>query len=53
MTSDDDYGAWELVTKNLLEKGFGVGSPNIAAVTNVGKYGAFPMNAGEAWWAQH
>jgi hypothetical protein len=50
---ENDHTAWELFTKNLLEKAFGVGSPNVAAVTDVGSYGSFPMNASGAWWAQH
>jgi len=51
--SDDDYSSWELVTKNILEKAFGRNSPNVASVTDVGKYGAFSMEAGEAWWENH
>lgn len=49
----DDYSSWELLTRNFLEKSFGVNSPNVTSVTNVGKYGSFPMNAGEAWWEKH
>jgi predicted nucleotide-binding protein len=51
--SSDDHNAWKLLTENLLAKAFGRGSPNVAAVTDVGEYGSFPMNANEAWWAQH
>jgi predicted nucleotide-binding protein len=49
----DDYSAWELVTQNFLEKAFGRHSPNISSVMDVGKYGAFRMNAGEEWWENH
>lgn len=49
----DDYSSWELVTRNLLEKAFGQNSPNVTSITGVGKYGAFPMGAGEAWWENH
>ena len=49
----DDYRAWELVTKNFIEKAFGTNSPNIRSVTDVGKYGSFPINAGEAYWEHH
>jgi len=46
----DGYGQWELLTRNYLEKAFGRGSPNVASVRDVGKYGAFPGDAGEQWW---
>jgi predicted nucleotide-binding protein len=49
----DDYSAWELLTQNFLEKAFGRHSPNISSVMNVGKYGVFPMNAGEGWLENH
>ena len=49
----DDYSSWELLTRNYLEKTFGVNSPNVTSVTNVGKYGSFPMNAGEDWLENH
>lgn len=49
----DDYSTWELLTRNYLEKAFGKHSPNISSVTDVGKYGSFPMNAGEQWWENH
>jgi predicted nucleotide-binding protein len=48
--SSDGYSKWELLTRNYLEKAFGRHSPNINSVMEVGKYGAFPMNAGEQWW---
>ena len=43
----DEYSAWELLTGNFLEKAFGINSSNVTAVTDVGKYGAFPMDAEE------
>jgi predicted nucleotide-binding protein len=49
----DAYGAWELLARNYLEKAFGVNSPNVSAITDVGKYGAFPMSAGEGFWENH
>lgn len=49
----DAYSQWELLTRNYLEKAFGRGSPNVATVRDVGKYGGFPMNAGEQWWENH
>lgn len=49
----DEYSTWELLTRNYLEKAFGRHSPNVASVTDVGKYGSFPMNAGEQWWENH
>ena len=51
--ASDEYSSWELVTRNLLEKAFGTNSPNVTSITSVGKYGAFPMGAGEAWWDNH
>jgi len=46
----DDYSSWELVTRNYLEKAFGTNSPNVSTITDVGKYGSFPMNASDDWW---
>jgi hypothetical protein len=51
--SSDDYSAWELVTRNYLEKAFGKNSANVTSVTSAGHYGSFPMNAGEQWWENH
>jgi len=51
--SSDDYGSWGLVTRNYLEKAFGVNSPNVSSITDVGRYGSFPMNASEEWWENH
>ena len=50
---DDAYESWELVIRNVLEKAFGVNSPNVSSITDVGKYGGFPMNAGSEWWENH
>ncbi len=49
----DDYSSWELLTRNYLEKAFGKNSPNVSTITSVGKYGSFPMNAGDDWWNNH
>lgn len=49
----DAYDQWELIARNYLEKSFGSSSPNVAAVTEVGSYGAFPMDASEGWWENH
>src|SRR5439155_25352314 len=49
----DAYSQWELLTRNCLEKAFGRGSPNVASVRVVGKYGGFPGNAGEQWGENH
>lgn len=49
----DDYSSWELVTRNLLEKAFGKNSPNVTSIGSVGKYGTFPMGAGDEWWDNH
>lgn len=49
----DDYGTWELVTKNYLQKAFGVNSPNVFSVINVGKMGFVTRNLSESWWDNH
>jgi len=49
----DDYSSWELLTRNCLEKAFGSGSPNVSSVTDVGKYGSFPMGTDPQWWDEH
>lgn len=49
----DAYEAWELLTRNFLQRAFGENSPNVSAVTDVGKFGSFPMGAGEEWWEPH
>jgi Predicted nucleotide-binding protein containing TIR -like domain len=51
--SSDKYSQWELLTRNYLEKAFGRNSPNVSTVTNVGAWGAFPLDGGEAWWENH
>jgi len=49
----DALSSWELLTKNFLSKAFGNYSSNVSAVTDIGKYGSFPMNAGPEWWDAH
>jgi predicted nucleotide-binding protein len=51
--SSDEHGSWKVLTRNYLEKAFGTNSANVASVLDVGRYGSFPMNAGEQWWEQH
>jgi Predicted nucleotide-binding protein containing TIR -like domain len=51
--SSDDSSAWEILARNYLEKAFGRYSPNITDVLEIGKYGSFPMNAGEQFWENH
>jgi len=50
---EDDYATWVMLCRNYLEKAFGKNSPNVTTVTSVGRYGAFPMDAGNAWWENH
>ena len=50
---EDSYSTWGLLTRNFLEKAFGKNSPNVSTVTDVGKYGSFPMNEGNEWWERH
>lgn len=49
----DALSSWELLTKNFLTKAFGNYSPNVKAVTDIGKYGSSPMNAGADWLENH
>jgi predicted nucleotide-binding protein len=42
-----------MLARNYLGKAFGQNSPNVTTVTSIGRYGSFPMNAGEAWWQKH
>ena len=51
--SSDDHSQWKVLARNFLEKAFGVESPNVKSVTDVGVYGSFPMGASEAWWEDH
>jgi predicted nucleotide-binding protein len=48
----DDYLAWENITQACLEKAFGLYSPNINKVLDIGKYGPIPMGASETVWEQ-
>lgn len=50
---EDDYSTWVMLSRNYLEKAFGKNSPNVTTVTDVGRYGSFPMEAGNAWWENH
>lgn len=49
----DDYQAWCTVARDYLTKTFGSLSPNVSAVMDIGRYGSFPMNAGEDYWQKH
>ena len=50
---EEAYSRWETLTRNYLEMAFGSDSANVRSVMDIGKYGGFPMDAGEAWWARH
>lgn len=47
------YTAWENTTREFLILAFGSGSQYVTSVMDIGKYGAFPVNAPESWWEQH
>lgn len=49
----DDHSTWVMLARNYLEKAFGKNSPNVTTVTSAGRYGSFPINAGEDWWETH
>lgn len=51
--SSDDHSTWVMLAHNYLEKAFGQNSPNVTTVTSAGRYGSFPINAGEEWWERH
>ena len=51
--ASDAVSSWDLLTKNFLSKAFGIFSPNVSAVVDIGRYGGFPMNAGPDWWENH
>lgn len=48
--NSDSMGSWDLLTKNFLVKTFGENSPNVSSITDVGRFGMIPINAGEAYW---
>jgi predicted nucleotide-binding protein len=50
---EDEYNAWQLVTKDYLEKSFGADSQNVSSIMNIRHPGAFPMGADESWWKAH
>lgn len=47
---EDEHRAWKMTTRDFLVKAFGSESPNVSSVMDIGKYGAFPMNASDEWW---
>lgn len=49
----DEYKAWCAVARDFLTKIFGSLSPNVSSVMDIGRYGAFPANATEAFWERH
>lgn len=51
--TNDAHNQWKLLTRNYLEKAFGVNSPNVRSVIQAVQSGSFPLNAGEGWWEAH
>lgn len=49
LTSDAD-GQWQLLTRNYLEKAFGVGSPNVSNVMDVTSHFAYLTDQPESYW---
>jgi hypothetical protein len=49
----DAYGAWDLVTRDVLERSFGRDSRHARTVLDVGKCDALPAEATADWWEQH
>ena len=48
--SEDNYKTWQLLTKNFLEKAFGINSPNVSSIMDSGVVWSYPMDAGPDWW---
>jgi len=48
--SSDEIGAWDLLTRNYLEKAFGKNSANVTSVTSAGSVVAAPLGASEQYW---
>jgi hypothetical protein len=47
------YHAWKNTTREFIVNAFGSDSSNVKSMSSIGKYGSFPMNAGEEWWENH
>lgn len=48
-----DYHAWEVATRNVLERAFGVGSNTVRGIMDIGKYGSRPLSPTDAWRENH
>lgn len=44
-----DHATWKSLTRDLLTRAFGSGSPNVDSVMAVGKYEVYPPNPPEDW----
>ncbi|MBI3918831.1 MAG: hypothetical protein HY322_17705 [Betaproteobacteria bacterium] len=51
--TSDKYAAWSTIARDFLTKTIGSLSPNVSSVMDVGRYGAFAVNAGEEYWEQN
>lgn len=49
---EDALSSWELVTRNVLEKAFGVNSPNVSSIEDIGRLFILP-DWNDAQWEQH
>jgi len=47
---ENDFDAWETVTKDFLIKSFGSQSHHIDDVIDIGKYSSYQMDANEQYW---
>lgn len=50
--SHDDHEAWELATKNVLERAFGQNHDNVWKVLGVGRGGFVSLGEGAAYWQE-
>jgi len=48
----DDCRSWENITQACLEKAFGLYSPNVNKVLDIGKYGPIALGANETYWEE-
>jgi predicted nucleotide-binding protein len=49
-TKEEEYAAWENITREYLSKSFGSDSPNVRSVLDIGKGGGFLLDADESYW---
>jgi predicted nucleotide-binding protein len=51
--SSNDFETWQLVAKNILEKTFGVNSPNVSSIMDAARWWILSGNEDHDWWQKH